>query len=202
MPLYPFTSTALPLPLKDIDTDLIIPAEFLRTTTKEGLGQNLFRRLKDQNKDFPLNQPKYKKAEILIADSNFGCGSSREHAVWALIDAGFKVIIAPSFADIFSGNSAKNGLLLITLPPKTIKGLLKKATQNNYQITVNLKTQKIILPSSKTLSFPFDPFRKECFLKGLDDLDYLRRNLPKINQFQKSKSFPTPKIADSSRLNY
>lgn len=186
-PFKTITSTAISLPLKDIDTDMIIPAAFLTSISKEGYGQNLFRRLRDQNPNFPLNQTKFKNAHILIVGSNFGCGSSREHAVWALLDYGIKAIIAPSFADIFQSNSLKNGLVLVQLPEKIVNKLIKMAGAGHYQLTINLKQQTVITPDNTTFYFPFDPFRKECLLKGLDDLDYLLSHKKSIAQDEQNR---------------
>lgn len=171
--MKPFTSIssiAIPLPRKDIDTDLIIPAQYLTSISRAGYGENLFRRLRDQEPDFPLNLPRYRGASILIAGANFGCGSSREHAVWALQGWGIKVVIAESFADIFAGNSAKNGLLLVQLPAAAIAQLLQAADQ---PLTVDLEQQQVMLPNGTTLPFQYDPFRRHCLLNGLDDIDYL-----------------------------
>lgn len=171
----PVTSKVTPLPIADVDTDMIIPAAYLTSTSREGYGENCFRRLRDENPDFPLNNSKYEGNEILIAHSNFGCGSSREHAVWALMAYGFKVIIAPNFADIFKANSGKNGLLLIELPEEIVENLLK----TEEEITVDLATQTLTTPE-ESISFDVDPFRKECILKGHDDLDYLLSHIEDI----------------------
>jgi 3-isopropylmalate/(R)-2-methylmalate dehydratase small subunit len=167
------SSTVVPLPLNDIDTDMIIPAQYLTSVSRSGYGENLFRRLRDSSPDFPLNLPKFKEAKILAAGNNFGCGSSREHAVWALLGAGIKVVISSSFADIFSNNSGKNGLVLITVSPADLKDILEKSEHGTYSVTVKLEKQILILPDGKEINFPFDPFRKHCILNGLDDLDYL-----------------------------
>ena len=176
-------SNALPLWLSDIDTDMIIPAEFLTQTTKDGYGKSLFCRLKEKDSNFVFNKEEYKDAKILIAGDNFGCGSSREHAVWALIQAGIKVIIAPSFSDIFFNNSAKNGLLLISLEKNTVKSLCDLAENSNYEFSVDLENQKV-KTKSEEYSFDYDPFRKECLLKGLDDMTYLLSLKDKIKQFE------------------
>ena len=128
-------SKVVPLPMKDIDTDLIIPAQYLTSISRAGYGQNLFRRLKDGDPNFPFNLPKYKGAEILVADENFGCGSSREHAVWALRDAGIKAVVCKSFADIFYNNSAKNGLVLVKLPADVVDSMLAAAAKDEYVAT-------------------------------------------------------------------
>lgn len=166
-------SKVIPLPVKDVDTDMIIPAQFLTSISRDGYGKNLFSLLKKQDPQFPFNQEKYRGAEILIVDNNFGCGSSREHAVWALTGAGIKVVIAKSFADIFSGNAGKNGLLLVTLPDGDIDRLLLQARTGQYKIIVDLESQTVELPEGEKISFDYDPFRKHCLLNGLDDIDYI-----------------------------
>ncbi|MFC4892054.1 3-isopropylmalate dehydratase small subunit [Pseudofrancisella aestuarii] len=181
------TSNALPLWLSDIDTDMIIPAEFLTQTSKDGYGESLFCRLKEKDKDFVFNKPKYRNAEILIAGNNFGCGSSREHAVWALTQAGIKAIIAPSFSDIFFNNSAKNGLLLISLDESIVKKLCDKAEDASFQLTIDLEKQTIST-SKEEYSFEYDPFRKECLLKGLDDMTYLLSLKNEIHQFEQNRA--------------
>lgn len=178
------TSHLIPLPYANIDTDMIIPAQYLTTIEKKGLGKYLFQRLKEQNHNFPLNQKIYQGAQIIVANQNFGCGSSREHAVWALLDYGIRVIIAPSFADIFFSNSSKNGLVLVTIPQTLVNQIIKPAQTKKYQLTVNLQSQTLTLQNGQKFRFPFDPFRKECILKGLDDLDYLLSYQKKIAQFK------------------
>ena len=180
------TSLVMPLPLKDIDTDMIIPAEFLRSTTKEGYGEHVFKRLRDQDPDFPLNLEQYQDAKILLTLSNFGCGSSREHAVWAIMDFGIRVIIAPSFADIFKNNAPKNGLVLIELDHNTIDTLIQKSQKDGLHLLVDLQKQTVIY-DQKEYHFDFDPFRKECILKGYDDLDYILSDHKKIKQYQKQQ---------------
>ncbi|KKP37114.1 3-isopropylmalate dehydratase small subunit [Candidatus Peregrinibacteria bacterium RIFOXYC2_FULL_33_13] len=181
-----FKSIAIPIPLKNIDTDMIIPAQFLTRVTKEGFGENLFQRLRENDKNFPLNLKKYINAKIIIADENFGCGSSREHAAWALVEYGIKVIIAPSFADIFKSNSAKNGLVLIELEREKVKNLLDKAAKENLMIFVDLKNQ-IIEVGNEKVKFIFDEFTKECILKGIDDLGFLLERLKQIKEFKKER---------------
>ena len=178
------SSIVVPLPLKDIDTDQIIPAQFLTSVSREGYGENLFRRLKDQDPAFPLSQPQFKGAEILAVDSNFGCGSSREHAVWALRGAGFRAVIAKSFADIFFNNSAKNGLVLVKLPDADVEEILAAAPSGNYSVSIDLGAQTVQLPSGKKVPFPFDPFRKHCIINGLDDLDYIFSHREAIDRYR------------------
>lgn len=175
------TSLVAPVPIKDVDTDMIIPAQFLTSTSREGFGPALFSRLKQTLPEFYMNQARFAGVKVLVADTNFGCGSSREHAVWALQGAGISCVIAPSFADIFSGNSAKNGLLLVTLPDDVVKGLLQEAESGSLQVTVNLEQQTVRAADGREWSFSYDPFRKHCVLNGLDDLDYLRSKLEDIN---------------------
>ena len=178
------TSKVTPLPMKDVDTDLIIPAQFLTSISREGYGVNLFKRLRETDPNFPLNQEKYKGSQILLVDSNFGCGSSREHAVWALAGAGFKVVIGKSFADIFTGNCGKNGVLLVVLTDDQIDKMLKSAKEQTYSVSVNLADQKVTLPSGEEYSFEYDSFRKHCLLNGLDDIDYIRSFETDIDNFR------------------
>lgn len=178
------TSKVVPLPMTDVDTDLIIPAQFLTSISREGYGQNLFRRLRDNDPNFPFNQEKFKGASILVTGDNFGCGSSREHAVWALAGAGIKVVIAPSFADIFFSNSAKNGLVLVTLPAPHVERILVEAQAGEYSVTVDLESQTVDLPGGETFKFEFDQFRKHCILNGLDDIDYILSFKEKISEFR------------------
>ncbi len=181
------TSRVLPLPIADVDTDMIIPANFLTSVSKAGYGENVFRRLRDQDSNFPFNLPQYEGAEILVADDNFGCGSSREHAVWALMGWGIRVVIAKSFADIFTSNSLKNGLVLATLPDEKVDGLLRSASRDEVRITVDLPTQEVRLPGDEVCSFEFDPFRKHCIVNGLDDIDYIMSHRDAIAEFRKAQ---------------
>ncbi len=179
--------------MKDVDTDMIIPAQYLTQTNKEGYGEALFAGLKKQNADFVFNQARYKGVEILLSESNFGCGSSREHAVWALMQAGIKVIIAESYSDIFFNNAAKNGLLLISMHKAAIDAFFKETEKKEgLTLTVNLENQTIQIlsggssgppasvcgvqnssPTASLFHFAYDNFRKTCLLKGYDDMDYL-----------------------------
>jgi 3-isopropylmalate/(R)-2-methylmalate dehydratase small subunit len=180
--MQPFTklnATAAPLRAENVDTDSVIPARFLTAVTKEGMGDGLFYAWRyDANgapkPDFVLNQPEYQGAEILIAGRNFGSGSSREHAVWALTEYGFKCVITPGFADIFYNNSLKNGLLLVPLPEAAVHMLLDLVEEEpETRITVDLENQAVILPDGQRLGFDIDPFRKTCLLQGVDDMGYL-----------------------------
>jgi 3-isopropylmalate/(R)-2-methylmalate dehydratase small subunit len=179
-PFSTVSSVVAPVSIKDVDTDMIIPASFLTSISREGFGQHVFSRLRASHPDFYLNQARYAGAEILVADSNFGCGSSREHAVWALADSGVKVIIGKSFADIFSNNSGKNGLLLVTLEADVVNQLLERASNDTLQLTVDLLHQTVRGENGECWSFSYDSFLKHCLLHGLDELDYLRSQLPLI----------------------
>lgn len=182
-------SQIIPLPRKDVDTDLIIPADFLKGTGKDGLGQHLFARLKKQEKDFPFNQKKYANGEILVAQENFGCGSSREHAPWALKDWGIKAIIAPSFGDIFYNNSLKNGLLPIVLDKEIVETIFEReSASKKFEIQINVSEQRVILPGGEAFDFEIEAYRKECLINEMDDLDYLLKNIPSIKKFEKEHS--------------
>lgn len=183
------TTTAVPLNIENIDTDQIIPARFLKATTKEGFGMHLFHdwkygqdgRLKPA---FILNNGKY-KGEILVAGKNFGCGSSREHAAWAIRGAGFKVVISSYFADIFRNNALNNGLLPVQVSPVFLDRLFDALTNDPKQtVTVDLTRQSVRFATYET-SFDIDPYKKECLLKGYDDIDYLLNKKDKIEQFEK-----------------
>ncbi len=174
------------LPIENIDTDQIIPARFLKTTSMEGLGENLFldwRYLADgsPNPDFPLNKPAAKGAQILVTGDNFGCGSSREHAPWALVQYGFKAIISTSFADIFKGNALKNGLLPIIVPPDIHAELLK---WSGIVLKIDLASQTLTLAGGRTVDFPIDPFAKQCLLEGVDELGYMLKQEPAIAAYE------------------
>ena len=179
-------SKTVALPIENIDTDQIIPARFLKSTSMEGLGDNLFldwRYLPDgsPNPDFALNKPSAKGAEILIAGDNFGCGSSREHAPWALKQYGFKAIISTSFADIFKGNALKNGLLPIIMPPDIHAELLKWP---GIVLKIDLATQTVTLAGGRTVEFPIDPFAKQCLIEGVDELGYMLNQQPAIAAYE------------------
>ncbi|MCX6735212.1 MAG: 3-isopropylmalate dehydratase small subunit [Candidatus Peregrinibacteria bacterium] len=178
-------SKIIPLPREDIDTDLIIPADFLTTTSKKGLGEHVFARLRMMESNFPFNLAKYREAKILVAGKNFGCGSSREHAAWALRDWGIEVVIAPSFADIFFNNAMKNGILPIILDEKIVSEIFAK---EDCEIEVNVAAQKVILPNGEVFNFEIDSYRKECLLKDMDDLAYLVSQMSEIKSFDKRHS--------------
>ena len=181
---------AVLLPLDDIDTDQIIPARFLKTTEKDGLGKHLFadwRTSKDgeQSTDFVLNKPSSKGASILITGVNFGCGSSREHAAWALVDWGFQAVIAKSFADIFRTNALKNGLLPITIDAGTHSELVEMVVANpDTQLSVDLAEQQLVLPDGTFLEFPIDPFAKRILMEGIDELEYIRSFEEEIGAYE------------------
>ena len=185
-------SVAAPLPLINIDTDMIIPKQFLKTIKRSGLGKNLFDEMRyDQSGneigDFVLNQAKYKNTNILIAGDNFGCGSSREHAPWALLDFGIRAVISTSFADIFYNNCFKNGILPIILPKKERDLLMDDALKgSNSILTVNLENQQIKRPDGSIITFDVDQFKKKCLLNGLDDIELTMKNLDKIKSFEDS----------------
>ena len=174
---------AAPLDMANVDTDQIIPAQFLKTVEREGLGKGLFHDLRYDGEgrpkpDFVLNEPEYAHSSILIAGDNFGCGSSREHAPWALLDCGFRCVIAPSFADIFYNNCFNNGLLPVTLPEAQVRALMAEARGGNHVFTVDLEAQVVTSASGEQFPFEIDPGRKEKLLKGLDaigeTLEYAR----------------------------
>jgi 3-isopropylmalate/(R)-2-methylmalate dehydratase small subunit len=170
------TGVAAPLPITNIDTDMIIPKQFLKTIKRTGLGKSLFFEMRydeagKPNPDFVLNQPGWQKAQILVAGDNFGCGSSREHAPWALLDFGIRCVISTSFADIFYNNCFKNGILPIKLPQEDVDKLMDDARRGaNATITVDLAAQEIKGPDGGVIKFDIDPFRKHCLLNGLDDI--------------------------------
>ncbi len=170
------TGVAAPLPITNIDTDMIIPKQFLKTIKRTGLGKSLFFEMRydesgKPNPDFVLNQPSWQKAQILVAGDNFGCGSSREHAPWALLDFGIRCVISTSFADIFYNNCFKNGILPIKLPQEDVDKLMDDARRGaNATITVDLEAQEIKGPDGGVMKFDIDPFRKHCLLNGLDDI--------------------------------
>lgn len=191
------TSVAAPLPLSNVDTDMIIPARFLKTIRRTGLGEGLFYALRHDGAgnriDFVLDRPAYKSARILIAGANFGCGSSREHAPWALLDAGIRCVIAPSFADIFHNNCFKNGILPIVLPQEEVDKLMDDAERGaNATVTVDLETQTIQGPDGGTIRFEIDPFRKHCLLNGLDDIGLTLEKAPAIDAYEAKQKASQP----------
>ncbi|UOK69273.1 3-isopropylmalate dehydratase small subunit [Ancylobacter polymorphus] len=184
------TGVAAPLHLVNVDTDMIIPKQYLKTIKRTGLGTGLFSELRykedgSDNPDFVLNKPAYKGAQILIAGDNFGCGSSREHAPWALLDFGIRCVISTSFADIFYNNCFKNGILPIRVTPEQLAALFDDAARGaNAKITVDLESQTITGPDGGSISFDIDPFRKHCLLNGLDDIGLTQVKADKIASYE------------------
>lgn len=192
------TGVAAPLPLINVDTDMIIPKQFLKTIKRSGLGVNLFDELRyerdgSENPDFVLNKEAYRKAEILVAGDNFGCGSSREHAPWAIKDFGIRCVIAPSFADIFFNNCFKNGILPIVLPQEQVDLLMAEAEKgSNARITVDLEAQEISTSDGEVIAFDIDPFKKHCLLNGLDDIGLTMEKSAAIDTFEAKLSADRP----------
>ena len=184
------TGIAAPLPLINVDTDMIIPKQFLKTIQRSGLGKNLFDEMRyatdgAEIPDFVLNKPAYRNAQILVGGDNFGCGSSREHAPWALLDFGIRCVIAPAFADIFYNNCFKNGILPIVLPQEIVDQLMDDAQNGaNATLTVDLENQIITRPDGKTVAFDVDAFRKHCLLNGLDDIGLTMEKAAAIETFE------------------
>ncbi len=191
-PFQTLTSRATVVPVDNIDTDQIIPAKYLKATTKIGLGAGLFSNWRYQadgspDPDFPINQPENQGNRILIAGDNFGCGSSREHAPWALMDYGFRVVISTSFADIFRNNSLKNGFLPVIVSPTDHQALIDLLASNpQAELTIDLDEQVVVLPDGRVLGFPIDDFSKTCLLKGVDQLGYLLDLDSEITRYEKS----------------
>ena len=185
-----FTGRIAPMPIDNIDTDQIIPARFLKTISKEGLGDQLFFDWRYEadgspKPDFLLNRPQGKAASVLLAGDNFGCGSSREHAPWALTQYGFKAVISSSFADIFRGNSAKNSLLTIVVPPAAHKKLFEAVEANpEAMVTIDLFTKTLMLPDGETVTFPVDEFARHCMLEGVDELGYILQQNDAIEAYE------------------
>ena len=207
-----FDGIVAPLDRANVDTDLIIPKQFLKSIKRTGFGPNLFDELRylDEgqpgqdcsqrpvNPEFVLNKPRYKGASVLLARRNFGCGSSREHAPWALTDFGFKTVLAPSFADIFFNNSFKNGLLPIVLSEEIIDELFKAVDANEgYQLTVDLQNQQIIKPDGSSIAFEVDPFRKHCLLEGLDDIGLTLQDAELIKEYEAQRRESAPWLFDA-----
>ena len=192
------TAVAAPLPMINVDTDMIIPKQFLKTIKRSGLGANLFDEMRfnddgSEKPDFVLNKPAYRGAEILVAGDNFGCGSSREHAPWAIQDFGIRCIIAPSFADIFYNNSFKNGILPIKLPQEDVDKLMEDADRGaNAIITVDLENQVITGPDGGEIPFEIDPFKKHCLLNGLDEIGLSLEKEQAISDFETKRRAATP----------
>jgi 3-isopropylmalate/(R)-2-methylmalate dehydratase small subunit len=200
-PFTNLTGVAAPLPMANVDTDKIIPARFLKSISRTGFGKNLFASLRyredgTENPDFVLNQPAYRKAEVLIAFENFGCGSSREHAPWALLDFGIRCVIAPDFADIFHNNCFKNGILPIRLPREVCEALMDDARLGgNARLTVDLERQVVVRPSGEEIPFAVDPLRKHLLLNGLDDIGQTLQHAGAIDSFETRRKAEQPWLA-------
>jgi len=197
-PFTTLTAIAAPMPAANVDTDKIIPARFLKTIKRSGLGQHLFDGLRygangAEAPDFVLNREPYRRAEILIAHDNFGCGSSREHAAWALLDFGIRCVIAPSFADIFHANALKNGVLPVALPRAVCDALMADAALGeNARITVDLERQVVIRPTGEEISFAVDPMRRRFLLEGLDDIGQTLQHETAITAFEAKRATDRP----------
>jgi 3-isopropylmalate/(R)-2-methylmalate dehydratase small subunit len=191
-PFIKHTGLVMPLDRVNVDTDQMVPKQFLKALTREGFGRTLFydwRYLPGEkpNPDFILNVPRYKGASVLLARANFGCGSSREHAPWAILDYGFHAIIAPSYADIFYNNCFKNGILPVTLPDAQVDDLFQRTEKTpGYELTVDLQANLVTDAQGLTLAFEIDPFRRECLLKGWDDIGLTLRHENLIDDFEKA----------------
>lgn len=189
-PFTTLTSTPAPLKVINVDTDMIIPKQYLKTIKRTGLGTALFSEMRykedgSENPDFVLNQPAYRKAQILVAGDNFGCGSSREHAPWALLDFGIRCVISTSFADIFYNNCFKNGILPIVVSQEELEKLFDDADRgSNATLTIDLENQTIKGPDGGEIRFEIDPFRKHCLLNGLDDIGLTLEKAPKIEAYE------------------
>lgn len=194
-------SAAAPMPMINVDTDMIMPKQHLKTIARTGLGKYVFSDMRynedgSEKPDFVLNKPAYRHANILVAGANFGCGSSREHAPWGLLDFGIRCVIAPSFADIFFGNCFKNGILPIVLPQEQIDQLMSDASQgSNAVVTVDLAAQEITRPDGSTISFTVDAFRKHCLLNGLDDIGLTMEKGAAIDKFEARRRAEQPWLA-------
>jgi 3-isopropylmalate/(R)-2-methylmalate dehydratase small subunit len=194
------TGVAAPLPMVNVDTDMIIPKQFLKTNVRTGLGKALFFEIRydtegNEIPDFVLNRPQYRGAKLLVAGANFGCGSSREHAPWALLDFGIRCVIAPSFADIFYNNCFKNGILPIALPQSEVDKLLDDASRGaNAIVSVDLEKQEITGPDGGRIRFDIDPFRKQCLLNGWDDIGLTLRHESDITSFEAARKQTQPWI--------
>lgn len=192
------TGIAAPMPKANVDTDQIIPARFLKSISRTGFGKNLFANFRyredgGENPDFVLNQEPYRKAEILIAFENFGCGSSREHAPWALLDFGIRCVIAPDFADIFHNNSFKNGVLPVKLPREVCEQLMEDARMGgNARLTVDLEREVVVRPNGEEIPFKIDPLRRHLLLNGLDDIGQTLQHAPAIDSYEAKQKAAQP----------
>ena len=194
------TGVAAPMPLVNIDTDMIIPKQFLKTIKRTGLGKSLFYEMRfnedgSENEEFILNQPAYRNAQILVAGDNFGCGSSREHAPWAIADFGIRCVISTSFADIFYSNCFKNGILPIKLPQEDVDKLMDDAERGaNAMVSIDLESQTITGPDGGTISFEVDAHKKHCLLNGLDDIGLTLQKQSSITAFEEKQAAGQPWI--------
>jgi 3-isopropylmalate/(R)-2-methylmalate dehydratase small subunit len=192
------TGIAAPMPAANVDTDKIIPARFLKSISRSGFGKHLFANMRfnpdgSENPDFVLNQEPYRKAEVLIAFENFGCGSSREHAPWALLDFGIRCVIAPDFADIFNNNCFKNGVLPVRLPREVCEQLMEDARLGgNARITVDLEREVVVRPSGEEIPFKIDPLRRHLLLNGLDDIGQTMQHAGSIDSFEAKQKAAQP----------
>jgi 3-isopropylmalate/(R)-2-methylmalate dehydratase small subunit len=191
------SGVAAPLPMVNVDTDMIIPKNFLKTIKRTGLKEGLFYEMRwaadGTRKDFVLDRPAYQNAKIIVAGPNFGCGSSREHAPWALLDAGIRCIISESFADIFYNNCFKNGILPIKLPKEQVDRLMEQASRGaNATITVDLENQEITSPDGEKIAFEMDPFRKRCLMEGLDDIGLTMEKAADIDAYEARQKVGSP----------
>ncbi len=190
-PITSFTSRLVAIPAENIDTDQIIPARYLKVTDKSGLAEALFEDWRARDPDFVLNKPHAKAAQVLVAGDNFGCGSSREHAPWALLGFGFRAVVSTSFADIFRNNSLKNGLLPIVVDAPTLQQLLSLAEEDPYaQVTVDLTAQALRLPDGRAVTFPIDGFVKQMLLQGVDELGYVLAQDERIRKYDQAHPGP------------
>ena len=197
-PFTVLTGVAAPLRIINVDTDMIIPKQYLKTIKRTGLGTGLFAEMRyradgSENPDFVLNKPAYRHAQVLVAGDNFGCGSSREHAPWALLDFGIRCVISTSFADIFYNNCFKNGILPITVSPEDLEKLFEDADRGaNATLTIDLENQEIRGPDGGAVAFDIDPFRKHCLLNGLDDIGLTLEKAPDIDRFEQGLATARP----------
>ena len=200
-PFRKLTGIAAPLRMINVDTDRIIPKQFLKTIRRTGLGANLFNDMRftpdgAEIADFVLNRAPWRDAEILIAGENFGCGSSREHAPWALLDFGIRCVIAPSFGDIFYNNCFKNGILPVTLPDAAVAALMDQAEQgSNARFSVDLEAREVVPPDGAAIGFEIDPFRRHCLLEGLDDIGLTLEKAAAIDTFEAARRIDRPWLA-------
>lgn len=198
------TGVAVPMPLVNIDTDMILPKQYLKVTTRDGLGKHAFEEMRynpdgTEKPDFILNQPAYRNANIIIAGDNFGCGSSREHAPWALLDLGIECVISTSIADIFYNNCFKNGILPITVSPEILDTLMDKSERGaNATFSIDLENQEIIDPDGDRIPFDIEPFRKHCLLNGLDDIGITLESADLITQYEQQVHQKRPWVFNAS----